>query len=359
MDHPLASAAVLERLTAQASHGRLPNSLLFVGPEGCGMEATALGLARHLLGAEEGVALHKFERLVHPDLHVAFAVESKLDIAGYRELLDALAAEPCARIRQPSSAVLPIGDEDDPHPASVRAVRRFAQARPFEAAKKVAIIVDAHRMNRAAANALLKTLEEPPAHSHLLLTTDQPHLLPATIPSRCARINMPHLGARQLAGFLQARHGVKAKQAEEIALLCDGNARRALDLLDPQARDLAGWGSAVAEMLLGGGRRAELLKSAELIAKAQAGPKGKSKSGGDASLSASRDVGMRVLDYVVAELIAELRDERSGYDPSGISAAIRELLRARADLARYVNVALTLSDAFARAQDRLQRQGVA
>ena len=355
MIDPLHDQPALQRLARLAREGRLTSSILLVGPEGCGTERVALELARLLLGAESGAAKSKFDRLAHPDLHLAFAVESKLDIAGYRELLDEIAREPLARIRQPSSAVLAIGEDEDPHPASVRALRRFVQARPFEAPKKVAIVLDAHRMNRPAANALLKTLEEPPAHAHVILTTHQPYHLPATIVSRCARINMPHLSEAALTEHLVEK-GVARREAASIATLCDGNARRALDLLDPAAREMSEWGHGVAELLLAGRKRAELLKSAELIAKGQPGGKG-AKSQADAGLAASRDVGMRVIDFIAAELATHLRAMDRAQPPQALGRAIRTLLHARDDLQRNVNVALVLSDAFQRAFTELSNAG--
>jgi DNA polymerase-3 subunit delta' len=343
MIDPLHSWPALSRLAQNALEGRLIPTILLAGPEGCGLELAALGLARQLLGAEDGAAKAKFDRLAHPDLHLSFAVESKLDVAGYREILDEIAREPLARIRQPSSAILAVGEDEDPHPASVRALRRFVQTRPFEAPKKVAIVLDAHRMNRAAANALLKTLEEPPPYAHIVLTTHQPNQLPATVLSRCARVNMPHLSEAELTELLIEK-GVARREAASIATLCDGNARRALDLLDPAARELAAWGHGVAELLLGGRKRAELLKSAELIAKGKA-----ARSQADASLSASRDVGMRVIDFIAAELAARLRAANSSHSPQAIGRAIHVLLRARDDLQRNVNVSLVLSESFHRA----------
>jgi DNA polymerase III delta prime subunit len=208
-------------------------------------------------------------------------------------------------------------------------------------------VFDAHRMNRAAANALLKTLEEPPAHANIVLTTHQPYLLPQTILSRCARVNMPHLPEAELVEHLSEK-GLPRREAASIASLCDGNARRALDLLDPAAREMADWGHGVAELLLQGDKRAELLKRAEAIAKGQPGGKA-AKSQADAGLAASRDVGMRVLDTIAAELATRMRAGEARRDAPSLGRAIRTLLHAREDLQRNVNVALVLSDAFQRA----------
>jgi DNA polymerase III delta prime subunit len=380
----------LVRLREQAHTGRLHPSLLLVGPEGSGKEAAAIELAVELLrstarhqaagslfgqteavaAVDDEVATRKVRGLAHPDLHWIFPAEAGLTLDSYRASLDEKSAEPLARMRQPGSAVIPIGDPDDPAPASVRYLRRFINGRPFEAAWRVGIVSDAHRMNRQAANALLKTLEEPPAHAALFLCTHQPHLLPATIRSRCARVNVPALSETELAAYLRTRHEVETGEAARIAAVSGGNARRALDLLDDTARELADWASDLFGMLVNG-HRADLARSAERVAKGQP-PSGKSKKkmASDPSLAANRDLNLRIIDFVVSDLLA-LGRQNSGarldparaaslpvetaIDPRRASDAARRLLHARNDLARNVNVGLVVLDALLDAEFQLHR----
>lgn len=377
---------ILRRLREQARAGSLHPSLLLVGPEGSGKEAGAVELAVELLRSsapaasadslfgsiepatpvDDGVAARKVRALAHPDLHWIFPAETGLTTDRYRALLNAKAQEPLARMRQPGSAVISIGDPEDPGPATVRALRRFIQGRPFEAARRVGVVADAHRMNRQAANALLKTLEEPPSHATLILCTHQPHLLPATVRSRCARINVPALGEAELGSWLQAAHGVDAAQAARITAVSGCNARRALDLLDDTARELADWAAELFH-LLADGRRADLARAAERVGKGQP-PAGtaKKKMAADPSLAANRDLNLRVLDFVVADLLALSRLRAGariaaartlpvveGLDPARAADAARRLLRARDDLARNVNVGLVVLDALLDACARL------
>ncbi|MGA0839282.1 MAG: hypothetical protein ACO3Z6_09610 [Pseudomonadales bacterium] len=74
---------------------------------------------------------------------------------------------------------------------AIRALVEFAQGGPQVAPRKVIVLEQAHAMNRNAANALLKTLEEPPAGVHLLLLTSRPGQLLATVRSRCQRLVLP------------------------------------------------------------------------------------------------------------------------------------------------------------------------
>lgn len=377
----------LVRLAELAEKQRMPQSLLLVGPEGSGKEAAAIELAVKLLrpaampslgenslfgdlpatAPAPDAAERKVRQLAHPDLFVTFPVESKLTRDGYRALLDEKAAEPLARVRQPSSAIIPIGDADDPGLVSVRAIRRFVQAVPFEAPHRVVIIGDAHRMNRSAANALLKTLEEPPSSAVLILCTHQAHLLPATVRSRCARLQVPALTEAELATYLQLRAEVDTADAARIAAVAGGNARRSFDLLDPRARELAVWASQLLEMMLDSDR-VHLARAAERVGKAQA-PIGKaSKFAGDASLNVGRDIGVRVLDMMAADLVALARRDSGArldvsramsmptatVDPSRAMRAVELILDARTDLSRNVNVGLVMVHGLLQAESVLQ-----
>ncbi|HEX9300907.1 MAG TPA: DNA polymerase III subunit delta' [Casimicrobiaceae bacterium] len=87
----------------------------------------------------------------------------------------------------------------------VRALIDFVQLTSHRQRAKVAIIAPAERMNAAAANALLKTLEEPPAGTFLILVSDQPSRLPATILSRCRRLAAPLPTTDEARAWLEAQ----------------------------------------------------------------------------------------------------------------------------------------------------------
>ena len=93
---------------------------------------------------------------------------------------DILQLEPESKAR-----MITIGDDEND---GIRKVIRFISLTPFTGPWKVCVILDADRMNAAAANALLKTLEEPPSASLLFLLAESPQSLPPTVISRCQRI---------------------------------------------------------------------------------------------------------------------------------------------------------------------------
>jgi|GEM_PF-1712990 len=96
--------------------------------------------------------------------------------------------------------------------------------------RRIVIFDDAHRLTEEAENAFLKTLEEPPASTHLILVTSEPlSLLPTTL-SRCARVVFHSLPLPELETFLTTRQGIEKKSAQLLAALSEGSVGVALRL---------------------------------------------------------------------------------------------------------------------------------
>ncbi len=119
----------------------------------------------------------------------------------------------------------------------VRQLIDNAQYMPSRGRVKVYLIDEVHMLSKAAFNALLKTLEEPPAHVKFLLATTDPQKLPVTVLSRCLQFNLKRLSEEQIAG--QMRHILHAEQLsyedagiELLARAADGSLRDGLSLLD-------------------------------------------------------------------------------------------------------------------------------
>src|SRR2546423_539576 len=102
-----------------------------------------------------------------------------------------------------------------------QSLQQFLSLKPFVATMRVALLANAERMTEAAQNCLLKTLEEPPPNTVLILTTAYPdHLLPTCL-SRCQVIGLSLVGRPALAGFIAGRHD-NAEEAEVLAGLAHG-----------------------------------------------------------------------------------------------------------------------------------------
>ncbi len=194
------------RLRRLLETDRLPHALLFSGPEGVGKRRTAEALAAALLCSSPAAghpcgtceSCRAFSRGIHPDF---FFVVPEAVGKGARNI----------RIE------------------TMRALGS-ALARPPELApRQVALIDDAQRMNEAAANSFLKTLEEPTGDVVFLLVTGMRAALLDTIVSRCLEIPFGPLALPELSEVLR-RHGVEAEEAAALATLADGSAGRALAL---------------------------------------------------------------------------------------------------------------------------------
>ena len=119
----------------------------------------------------------------------------------------------------------------------VRDIKEAIKFLPSEGKYKVYIIDEVHMLTTAAFNALLKTLEEPPAHVIFILATTEIHKIPATILSRCQRFEFKNLSVEQLEDRLKyisenERLDIEDDAIKKIATLAKGGLRDAISILD-------------------------------------------------------------------------------------------------------------------------------
>src|SRR5690606_23618833 len=112
-----------------------------------------------------------------------------------------------------------------------------AQYMPSRGQFKVYLIDEVHMLSKAAFNALLKTLEEPPGHVKFLLATTDPQKLPVTVLSRCLQFNLKRLDEEQIRGQMTKILGAEGIEADagaiaQLARAADGSLRDGLSLLD-------------------------------------------------------------------------------------------------------------------------------
>jgi len=187
-----------------------------------------------------------------------------MDDAGVRSLLEDKIANPFHQDPAAATAQVRIGDPENPEPMTIRSLIHFLRRRAFQSPFKVAIVSDGHRMNQSAANAFLKTLEEPPPNTVIfLLTTGTEGMLP-TILSRCQKIRFEPWPENELAGLLMDIGGADEKQAGEAARTAEGNARRGLALLGEKARLMLDWAGYLFERIHSGDRAMAAIAADEL-----------------------------------------------------------------------------------------------
>jgi len=202
----LGQERAVSRLRRAVAAGRLAQAYSFVGPEGVGKRLTALALAQTVNCTERGA--------------------------------EAEACGACASCRKiaagghPDVTLVGPGDKSAIGIEQVREMAARAGRRAYEGAVKVWIVDPAERMQEPAANAFLKTLEEPPGASLFLLLTSTPSALLPTIRSRCQEVRFDLLAPEALEEIL-ARQGRPAESRPLAAALAGGSAARAL-ALDPE-----------------------------------------------------------------------------------------------------------------------------
>ncbi len=176
--------------------GRLAHAYLFTGPEGVGKRLMALALVRAIFCSEGGcgdcVSCRKVDHFNHPDLHLL----------------------------EPDGNAIKI--------EQVRTVQREFSYRPLEGSRKVCLVEKAEKMHPAAANALLKTLEEPTGDALFILLSAHPEQVLQTIRSRCQPLPFSRLPGEALKRDLMRRLELDDTEGHLLAALSEGSFKKAL-----------------------------------------------------------------------------------------------------------------------------------
>jgi len=190
-------------LRSALASGRLHHAYLFIGLEGVGKHTVALAFAKAIHCTEltndfcDGcVNCHRIADGNHPDVRVIEPLSGKKEISI----------------------------------AQIRELERDLSYRSFTGKRKIAIIDPATLLNSSSQNALLKTLEEPPQDSLIILIAANAGGLLPTLRSRCLRLSFAPLARKEVAGYLQTRHGMSSADAEFVAALGMGSIGAALSL---------------------------------------------------------------------------------------------------------------------------------
>jgi DNA polymerase-3 subunit delta' len=229
--HPHARAV----LEAALPPGVASHAYLFHGPPGSGKRSVARAFAAALLvegAADQEAAAGRVARGTHPDL---------------------------TWVRPSGASEMLVSDVEGP-------VVEAATRTPFESRRRVFVIEGAGTMNEQTANRMLKTLEEPLAHVHLILLADDVRTVLPTISSRCQLVRFDAPAAEAIAASLEA-DGVAGSRALACARLALGDRRLARWLASADGEQLreriVGWMGAVAAEELHSGVWVELLEAAK------------------------------------------------------------------------------------------------
>ena len=240
--------AVKKRLLASFRENRVAHTQLFLGPEGSGALPLAIAFAQYLNctskqdGDSCGVcpSCVKYQKFAHPDLHFIFptATNGRVKKNPQSELFQ---EEWLEFIKQNKGYVtqggwydnLGIGNKQGTiYARDANEIVRLIGFKPYEAALKVVVIFQAERLHVAASNKLLKSFEEPPDNTLILMVADRYELIIPTVRSRAQLVKVPRLGDAEIEQALLERFPEKLtrEKAWESAALSQGSWNLAMEL---------------------------------------------------------------------------------------------------------------------------------
>lgn len=201
-----------DHLEILLENNRIPTGFIFCGIEGIGKKLTALEFARILncrnekqKPCHECVSCKSVDKNIHPDITVA-------DFAFQAELLE-----------------LPVSKQQHIRIETIRELITKAQQKPALGKWKVFIIDKAETMLRAAGNALLKLLEEPPPQTLWILISCKKYAMLSTILSRCQIIDFAPLATSEVEKIL-IQKGLTSGKSKVLAKFCGGSVEKAMEI---------------------------------------------------------------------------------------------------------------------------------
>lgn len=199
-DRIIGHARPKKLISSMLENDRLPHALLFSGPAGVGKCTLAIEVVKTLFCEKQPACgrcrnCQNVERRTNPDLRI---IESETSI----------------------------GIED------LRTLQKDIYQAPYEQKRRIIIIDGAEKMTKDAANALLKTLEEPPIYNLFILITSNEREIPLTIRSRCVRLGFGPLSRDEIRSYFRDLMRLEEKKADLTASLSDGSVSVGLFWLD-------------------------------------------------------------------------------------------------------------------------------
>ncbi len=226
------------------NNSKIPHAFLFQGLNGLGKELIAIKFAQAVnkkfsLINDNSPVVKKIANFSEPYIKYIFPLPrgknetdtsspmeklSQTDIQTVQEELNKKIINPYHKLKVPKAQNIKIN--------SIRDIKKFLSLDYSDIRYRVILISDAHLMNEAAQNALLKNLEEPPEGVIFILTTPFPSLLRETIRSRCWLLNFAPLINREIKEILVKYFNIDRKSAESVAPFAGGSVYSALTLIE-------------------------------------------------------------------------------------------------------------------------------
>lgn len=244
---------IKHHLQQSADSGRIPHAQLFIGPEGSGTLPMAIAYAQYILCQNSNGENHqgnescnlKFQQLAHPDLHFIYPTVSTEEVKSKPKSIDFIKEWREFVLQNPYGSLMDwytfLGVQNKQGEIRVddaQEILKSLSLKSYEGGYKIMIVWMADKLNTAAANKLLKLLEEPPEKTLFLLITENEEAIISTILSRCQKIHFNGIAQIDIQEALIAQQQLNPNVAQSIAHQAQGNYNKALHLLHDDADDL-------------------------------------------------------------------------------------------------------------------------
>jgi len=243
---------IKKHLTTSVDNGRVPHAQLFIGPEGSGTLPMAIAYAQYILcsntdgeNSNGNAACNlKFNNFSHPDLHFAFPVTTNDKIKRHpvsshflSEWRDLLTKQPYGNLFDWYKQLGVDNKQGQIGVDEAQDIIKSLALKSYEGGYKVMLIWMADKMNTAAANKLLKLIEEPPNKTVFILIAEEEEQIINTIRSRCQLLHFPPLAEVDIKNALIKNYDLNEAVATKLAHQANGNYNKACDLVYNDSED--------------------------------------------------------------------------------------------------------------------------
>ncbi len=238
---------IKKTLINSVKQSHIAHAQLFLGKDGSANLAMAIAYAQYINCEEPSdndscgscASCFKFNKLIHPDLHFVFPVNTTKDVPKDPSSLLFMKDWRATIIQNPFITAHQwgniIGTENKQliiNTEESRNIIKTLALKSFEGEYKVMIIWLPELMKTEGANAILKILEEPPAKTVFLMVSNNMDRLLTTIQSRTQKIMIPPFSDEEVKNYLKTNYSIEEKQATRISFLADGDMNEAIQLSD-------------------------------------------------------------------------------------------------------------------------------
>lgn len=235
-DRIIGNRDAVKALEGMAGSGRIPHAMMLYENDGCGAMALVLAFLSMVMEDE-----HKVSGLIHPDVHYVYPVANgskvnekvenlcaELFLKYWRELIS---LNPYAMESEVSSAFGVEGKQTGINNAEAKEILEKVYLTSVEGGYMAVVVYLPEKMNAAAANRLLKAIEEPPERTLFLMVTHAPEKVMQTISSRCQAIRVMPYSKEEIEKVLVSDFGKTPEEASQAALVAGGSVGAALQYI--------------------------------------------------------------------------------------------------------------------------------